>query len=250
MISVTILVKNGEKTLFETLSALRDFDEVLLLDTGSTDRTLEIAKQFPNVTLHQRAFLGFGTMHNVATSLAKHDWILSIDADEVMTPGLKKEILALKLDEGTLYSLPRDNYFNGKKIKWCGWQNERCIRLYNRTKTCFSEAKVHEGILTKNLKIHLLQYPLKHTPYHSISDFLRKMEHYSTLFAEEKAGKKHSSPKTALLHGLSAFFKSYFLKRGFLGGYEGLLISLYNGHTAYYKYLKLYHRNASLHSQM
>lgn len=250
MISITILVKNGEKTLFETLNALREFDEILLLDTGSTDKTLEIANRFPNVSVHKREFLGFGTMHNIATGLAKHDWVLSIDADEVMSEGLKREIFALKLDEGTVYSLPRDNYFNGKQIKWCGWQNERCIRLYHRKKTSFSEAKVHEGVLVNHLKIHLLEHPLRHTPYQSISDFLRKMEHYSTLFAEEKAGKKPSSPSIALIHGLSAFLKSYLLKKGFLGGYEGFLISLYNGHTAYYKYLKLYHRNADLSSQM
>ncbi len=250
MISVTIIVKNGEAHLRETLTALSSFDEVLLLDTGSQDRTLEIAKEFPNVVCHRSPFSGFGKTHNLATSLAKHDWILSIDADEVMTNALTQEILALPLSCGHVYSLRRENYFNGKKIKWCGWQDERCVRLYNRKETCFSEAMVHEGVITDGFKCQKLEGALLHTPYLTISDFLRKMEHYSSLFAEEKKGKKRSSPLIALFHGLFAFFKSYLLKRGFCGGYEGFLISLYNGHTAFYKYLKLYHVNNTKPRQM
>lgn len=245
MISVTILVKNGESTLFATLQALKNFEEIVVVDTGSCDRTLEIAAQFPNVRLFQRKFNGFGPAHNDAALLSQNEWILSIDADEVVSNALSKEILETQLDPQTVYFLPRHNYFNGKRIKWCGWGNEKCARLYHRGRTSFSATLVHEGVITKDKTKVTLKNPLLHTPYGSLSDFLKKMELYSTLFALEHKGKKTSSPWIALYHGMGAFLKSFFLKRGFMGGYEGFLISIYNGHTAFYKYLKLYHLNKS-----
>jgi glycosyltransferase involved in cell wall biosynthesis len=250
MISITILVKNGERTLRETLESLKAFSEVILYDTGSSDQTLQIAKEFNNVKIVQGPFLGFGKTHNVASKESSNNWILSIDSDEVLTEALLSEILTLELDDTHVYSLKRMNFFNGKEIKWCGWQNDAPIRLYNRNTTSFSEAEVHEGILTSGKKIKRLKGPLKHYPYASISDFLQKMEHYSTLFAKEHHGKRKSSPLIAWQHGVWAFLRSYFLKKGFMGGYEGFLISLYNAHTAYYKYLKLYHLNATSSPKM
>lgn len=244
MISVTILVKNGERTLSKVLESLRAFPEVLVLDTGSTDKTMGIAKSYPNVILHERPFRGFGPSHNEAAGLASYDWILSLDADEELSPALAAEILSLKLDPDTLYDLPFRNYFNGKWIRWCGWHPERHIRLYNRTKTSFGDALVHEGVERHDLNIHLCRAHVIHTPFGSVADFLTKMERYSTLFAEEHRLKRGSSPLRAYFHGLWSFVKSYLIKRGFLGGYEGLLISCYNAHTTFYKYLKLYEANA------
>ena len=244
MISVTILTKNSQETLAATLASLTHFPEVLLLDTGSTDQTLAIAAHFPNVRIFHHPFDGFGKTHNLASSLATHDYILSIDSDEILSPALSSEILSLTLNPNTVYSLDRHNHFNGKHIKYCaGWHPDRIVRLYNRKTTQFSEDKVHEKILTTNLQIIPLKHPLLHTPYRTIEEFLSKMQFYSTLFAEQKAPHKRSSLTKALAHGFAAFFKSYILKRGFLGGREGLIISLYNGHTTYYKYLKLaFHR--------
>lgn len=243
MISVTILVKNGEKRLKEVLAALACFDDIILYDTGSSDRTLEIAAQFPRVRVYQKQFIGFGPCHNEAAALAKHEWILSIDSDEVLSPQLAQEIAGLTLDTGSVYSLPFFNFYNGKHIKWCGWYPESHIRLYHKQKTAFSEAMVHEGVMSQGLKKVTLSHPVYHYPYSSISDFLVKMERYSTLFAQQYYTKKNASPLTAITHGLAAFFRSFVLKRGFLGGYEGFLISAYNGHTAFYKYLKLYQAN-------
>lgn len=245
MISVTILVKNGERCLKEVLTSLKNFNEVIVFDTGSTDKTIEIASKFPNVALHQAPFIGFGPSHNAAAACAKNDWILSIDADEVISEELSNEILSLQLDANTIYSFPFFNFFNGKHIKWCGWHPESHIRLYNRKVTSFSEALLHEGVVKKNLKEIRLTHPVYHYSYDSISHFLQKMERYSTLFAEQYQYKRHSSPWIAIYHGLGAFLKSYFLKKGFLGGYEGFIISLYNGHTAFYKYIKLYEANAT-----
>lgn len=243
MITVTLLVKNGERCLKETLHALAHFEEIIVYDTGSTDSSLTIAASFSNVTLHRGELVGFGSARNHVASLAKHDWILCIDADEVISSDLSREIRSLSLHSDCVYAIPYHNYFNGKQIKWCGWYPERHIRLYDRRRTAFSEAMVHEGVLTEAVKEIVLKYPVNHYSYGSISDFLTKMERYSTLFAEQYQHKRRSSPAIACLHGLSAFFKSFFLKKGFLGGYEGFLISIYNGHTAFYKYLKLYHQN-------
>jgi glycosyltransferase involved in cell wall biosynthesis len=244
MISVTILTKNSQKYIREVLMSLKDFHEVMIYDTGSTDETLDIVKQFPNVTIYKRPFIGFGPTHNEASKMAKHDWILSIDSDEVVTKELANEILNLQLDDKTVYAFPRHNYFNKKFIKWCGWYPDRQIRIYNRKVTRFTDAKVHEAIISDTLKKVDLKHPLIHYSYDSVSDFLAKMQSYSSLFAEQYQGKKKSSPLKAIGHGLFAFFKSYFIKRGFLGGYEGFFISVYNANTAFYKYLKLYELNS------
>lgn len=244
-ISVTILTKNSQQYLHEVLLALESFGEVLVFDTGSTDQTMNIAKTFPNVRLQQSPFIGFGPTHNQASAFAANDWILSIDSDEVATPEMVKDIASIKEDAQTVYSFPRNNYFNGTFIKWCGWYPDKQFRLYNKTKTRFTDAQVHESIITENLSVVALQGPMIHYSYASISDFLSKMQSYSTLFAQQNKNKKSSSLFKAITHGLFAFFKSYIIKRGFLGGYEGYVISTYNAHTAYYKYLKLYEINAA-----
>lgn len=243
MISVTILVKNGERRLKKVLDALSRFDEVLLYDTGSSDSTLNIAQSYPNVIVYRKDFNGFGPCHNDAAELAKHDWILSIDADEVLSKELADEIIDLSLDPDCVYALPFYNYYNEKRIKWCGWYPEKHLRLYHKKRTSFSEAMVHEGIIQEGLRSVTLSHPVYHFPYDTISDFLTKMERYSSLFAEQYARKRKSSPAIAVIHGFAAFFKSFVLKKGFMGRYEGFLISAYNGHTAFYKYLKLYQAN-------
>lgn len=248
-ISVTVLTKNSEKYLFEVLEALSNFDEIVIYDTGSKDNTLQIASHFSNVTIYEGQFIGFGPTHNLATSLARNDWVLSVDSDEVITPELSKEICDTLLQKGCVYSFPRHNEYKGKWIKWCGWHPDRQIRLYNRKDTKFSDVQVHEAVISKGFKIIALKNALRHYSYANVSDFLTKMQSYSTLFAEQNKGKKQSSLLKAIMHGLFGFFKSYILKRGFLGGSEGFEISIYNGNTAFYKYLKLKEYNHKIHSQ-
>jgi glycosyltransferase involved in cell wall biosynthesis len=243
MISVTVLTKNSQRYIHEVLSALQPFEEVIVYDTGSSDETISIAEQFSNVVVHRKPFIGFGPTHNLASEAAKNDWILSIDSDEVVTPEMAQTIFRTRLDGNCVYSFPRNNYFNGKFIKWCGWYPDRQVRLYNKKRTRFSDAQVHEGVLRGNAQTVPLNASFKHYSYASISEFLEKMQLYSSLFAKQYAGKKSSSLLKAILHGFFAFIKSYFFKRGFMGGYEGFVISAYNGHTAYYKYLKLYEAN-------
>lgn len=245
-ISVTVLAKNSQKYIKEVLKALSPFGEVILYDTGSTDSTMDIAQTFPNVRVIRAQFAGFGPTHNMASAAAKNNWILSVDSDEIVTPEMVKAIAAEALENKAVYSFPRHNYFNGKFIKWCGWYPDRQIRLYNSTQTKFSNDQVHEAIISEGMRTVSLNAPFIHYSYESIEDFLSKMQSYSTLFANQYQGKRKSSLMKALSHGAFAFFKSYIIKRGFLGGYEGYVISAYNGHTAYYKYLKLHEANQKI----
>ncbi|MEN9654489.1 MAG: lipopolysaccharide core biosynthesis glycosyltransferase waaE [Chlamydiota bacterium] len=235
-ISVCILTKNSAATLRSTLESTRRFGEVVLFDTGSTDRTIEIAQEYSNVRVVEGAFIGFGPLRNKVASLATHDWILALDSDEVIQD--PDAILARigQLDSGTIYAFERHNFFNNKRIYGCGWGRDVVRRLYHRRHAQFQESLVHEAIHLPNLPCVTLPTPLLHTPYRGISDFLVKMEHYSTLFAQERQSK--SSLSRAIGHGLFAFFRSYLFQRGILDGKEGFIISAYNAQTTYYKHLK------------
>lgn len=240
MITVIVLTKNAQDTLKDTLSSIRDFPEALVYDTGSTDTTLDIAQQFPNVKIIQSEFIGFGPTRNKAAQLASYDWILALDSDEVLSSKLSQEILNISLNQAFVYQIDRHNFFNGKWIKGCGgWYPDPVIRLYHRKKTHFTSCMVHEKLSSQDMQVYYLSYPLFHTPYRNIHDFLQKMQVYSDLFATQKKDLKPVSLFQAILHGLFAFFKSYFLKKGLKQGAEGFIISAYNGHTTFYKYLKL-----------
>jgi glycosyltransferase involved in cell wall biosynthesis len=242
-ISVTILAKNSVETLAATLDCLTRFPEVLVVDTGSTDATREIARGYFNVRLIEEQFQGFGHMHNLASHLAVHDWILSVDSDEILSQELIEEIHDLSLDPQKVYSLNRCNYFQGEWIKCCsGWYPDPVVRLYHRKTTRFTDSAVHEAVISEGLKVVPLRGKCLHTPYRSIDSLLSKMQLYTTLFVEQNEGRSSSLGK-ALWRGFAAFLKNYFFKRGFLGGKRGLILSLYNAHTTYYKYLKLAFHN-------
>ena len=245
MISVTILTKNSEKYLEKVLHALSDFDEIVILDTGSTDASKDISKRYPNVSWYDGCFEGFGPTHNYASSLAKHDWILSLDSDEIMSKDLAKEIFALSLEKNTIYSFWRKNFYRGKHINGCGWCPDRVNRLYNRKSTRFSDALVHESIITSGLRQEKLTFPVHHYPFDSVSAFIKKMDVYSNLFAKQEH--TQASIWKAFFHAFYAFIKSYILKKGFLLGSEGFEISWYNMNCAFYKYAKLAEKNYTQH---
>jgi len=242
-ISVLILANNSDKTIRKTLESVKDFKEVIVVDTGSKDMTKEIVRSFPNTRLYEHPFSGFGAMRNLATTYVTSEWVLSLDSDEVLMESTAKELLSQELDPQKVYSFPFHNYFNEKFIKWCGWYPDRHIRLYPKGRANLSSDFVHERVLYQGLEEVKLTAPIEHYSYRGISDFLDKMQRYSTLFAEQNRYKQPSSPLKAILHGCFAFFKSYILKKGFLGGSEGFIIALYNSQTAYYKYLKLWEAN-------
>ena len=242
-ISVVMIAKNAEEHIEASLKAIESFSEVILYLNNCTDNTEAIAKNFSNVKIIHGEFTGFGDTKKRATSYAKNEWILSIDSDEVLSSKLIEEIAHKELNSNSIYSILRDNYYNKKHIKCCGWDNDYVERLFNKKITNFNDKKVHEGVITENLNIEKLQNSLAHYPFSHAGELLNKMDKYATLYAKEHTGQKKSSPFKAFSSGVFAFFKNYILQKGFLCGYEGLLISISNANGAFYKYIKLYEAN-------
>jgi len=241
-ISCVIIVKDAASTITQTLESLKSFSDVVIYDNGSTDTTLEIAKKYPNVNLVQGEFFGFGETKNLAASFAKNEWILSLDADEVLSDEFIENLSKLQLDEKKVYTILRENYYKDIHVKHC-WGNDIIVRLYNRTKTAFTNEKVHEKVIEKGFHVAQINGSVLHFPYSTITDFIIKLERYSTIFANDNRGKKSSSPAKAFFNALFSFFKTYFLKRGFLDGYAGLVIAFSHMATNFYKYIKLYELN-------
>jgi len=240
--SVTILTKNSQKYLKSCLEALEHFDEVLILDNGSSDSTLEIAQKFENTTILEHPFLGFGPMKNYAAQMARNDWILSIDSDEIASEELIHEISELNPSyTRAVYAFNRLNHYRGKPIRCCGWYPDRVLRLYNRTHTNFNHAMVHESlVMNPDTEKRHLRGVLLHYPFDGVAELIDKMQSYSTLYAQESERK--SSPTKAFFRASFSFFRNYFLQKGFLCGHEGLLISISNANGVFYKYMKLYEK--------
>ena len=244
--SATILVKNAQDTIEECLRSLACFDEIILLDNGSDDGTLEIARRFENVRIYQSEFIGFGALKNLAIGHAKHEWILSIDSDEVLEPDTLREIQALlsspTLEPHHIFALPRKNLYQNEWIKACGWHPDFVWRLFNKTFTRFNDNLVHESIiLPPNAKLTKLKSGIKHYAAPNMESIITKMNRYTTFSAQEK----HKSGKRASMLGAIArfwltFFKDYLLRGGFRYGYKGFVIALLNANGAFFRYAKLY----------
>ncbi|MDD4854859.1 MAG: glycosyltransferase family 2 protein [Sulfuricurvum sp.] len=242
-VSAVMIVKNGARTIHKTLESLREFEDVVVYDNGSTDGTLEIAREYPNVHLIEGNFDGFGTTKNRAASFAQNDWILSIDSDEEIDIGLLNTLKNDTFNSNTVYMINSLAYYKEIAIRHSGWNNQKIRRLYHRGITSFNNNYVHERIMDEGMKIALLEGNIKHYSYTSISDFIIKLDRYSTLFANDNVGKRSSSPAKAFFNGLYSFFRTYVLKRGFLDGYAGLIIAFSHFATNFYKYIKLYELN-------
>ena len=247
-ISAVILVKNAEKTIGECLESLRQFGEVVLLDNGSTDATLEIASKYPNVKVFSEPnFYGFGKMKNIAVSHATNDWILSIDSDEVLMPGIVAQINAIQLNENTVVALSRLNYYGDRCMKCCGWYPDYVWRIFNRKYTCFNENMVHEGIETKpdTQKLYIKD-AMKHYTATTMESIIGKMNMYSSLAAKEKFAKgKKTSVIGAIFKALHTFNKDYFFRKGIFYGYKGFTLAVLNAYATFFKYMKLYESNQS-----
>jgi len=246
-ISVVIIVKDGIRTIRKCLDALSDFNDIVVFDNGSTDGTQEICRQYDNVNLVEGEFIGFGPTKKLASTYAKHEWILSLDSDEIVTASFVETLQSKNLDPGTVYSIKRINFYKDIEIKH-GWSNDILPRLYNRKKTNISDKMVHEGVVTEGLKVEYLYISLKHERYSSISEFIRKADHYSTLFAEQNVGKRKASPLKAIGNSSFTFIRKYFFKLGFLDGYPGLIMAYTNMIENFYKYMKLYEKNREFKS--
>ena len=245
-ISAVILVKNAEKTIAECLESLCAFGEVVLLDNGSTDATLDIAAKYPNVKIfHEPNFCGFGKMKNIALSKATNDWILSIDSDEVLMPEIVSQINAMQLNDNTVVALSRLNYYGDRCMKCCGWYPDYVWRIFNRKYTRFNENIVHEGVETKpdTQKVYIKD-AIKHYAADSMESIIQKMNRYTTLSAQEKHKKgKKASVIGAIFRFIHTFNMNYFFRRGIFYGYKGFVVSLLNASGSFYRHMKLYELN-------
>jgi len=237
-ISVVIIVKNGAKTITKALDSLKEFQEVIIYDNGSTDNTIKIAQSYSNVKLIKGDFLGFGETKNLATTYANNDWILSLDSDEIITPKLLQELQNITLDQNYAYEIKRDNYFFDKEIKYSGWGKDYLIRLYNRKNCKFNQNIVHEFIIcNKDIKIQRLINSFKHNAVQDLNQFLFKVAKYSDLASKDK---KTCFFLVVILKSFFTFFKTYFIQLGFLDGWRGFVISISNFNGKFFRYTKRY----------
>ena len=248
-ISCVIIAKDAQATLNATLDSLQNFEDVVLYSNNSTDKTDEIASSYSNVNLVVGDFLGFGQTKNRAATYSKNHWILSLDADEVLSDEFVKALSELTLSDSKLYSITRENYYKKRVVKYC-WGKDIIVRVYNKTKTSFTDKKVHESIIRDGFEVQNISETVRHYPYSTVTDFIVKLDRYSSIYAEDNVGKKSSSPIKAFFNGIFSFFKTYFLKRGFMDGYAGLIIAFSHMATNFYKYIKLYEKNMELNEKL
>lgn len=238
-ISATIIALNEEKNIRACLESVKWADEIVVSDTGSNDKTVEICGEF-GAKVFNDEWLGFGMQKNLCQERAGSEWILNLDADERITPELKDEILDTVKNAGKEgYFIPRMNYFGGRWIRHCGWYPDHNLRLYRKASGRFSEKKVHEAVVLEG-DAGYLKNPLIHLTYTDIADYILRMQRYSTLSAEEmhKLG-RGAGPVDLFLRPVFTFFKMFILKKGFLDGTEGAVLSgLYACYT-FTKYAKL-----------
>ncbi|ALD89984.1 glycosyl transferase family 2 [Cupriavidus gilardii CR3] len=208
----------------------------------SADATPAIARDMGARVIQTEDWPGFGPQKNRAVDAATGDWILSIDADERVSPALRDEILAaIATDSADGYEMPRLSQFCGRFIRHGGWYPDYVTRLVRRGHGRFSDALVHESLIVQG-RLGRLREPLTHYSYRDYSDVLRKIDSYSSAGARQAFSRgKRSSPLAAAGHGLWAFVRTWLLRRSILDGAEGFGVALMNAQASYYKYLKLWY---------
>jgi len=242
-ISVVIITLNEEKNLSRCLESVKRIaDEIIILDSFSTDRTIQIAQEY-NTTIFQEKFLGYGAQKNLATEKASNNWVVSLDADEALSIELEKSILEVKHNPTySIYELARLNNYCGKWIRHCGWYPDKKIRLYDRTKGSWRGEKIHESWepTNKNEKVGKLKGDLLHYSYYTISDHIRQIEKFTEMSALESVsqGKTCSILKIWIVP-IWIFLLNYFLRLGFLDGEKGYLVCKFSAHAAFIKYSKI-----------
>jgi glycosyltransferase involved in cell wall biosynthesis len=236
-ISTVIITRNEQHHIARCVGSVRGVaDEVLVVDSGSDDQTMEIAASLGARVL-ERPWRGYSDQKNFAAEQAAKEWILSLDADEVLSDPLRLELIRLKKEgpAADAYAFPRKAQYLGRWINHSGWYPDHKIRLYRRDKGIWAGAYVHESVVVKGTVVQC-KGDLLHYTCDSIEEHLERLHRYTSLAAEEMWQRgKTASQASLVLAPLAAFIKSYFVKRGFLDGPQGLLIA---GFAAYYNFLK------------
>jgi len=242
-ISVYVIAYNDEPNMRACLESVAGWgDELIVVDSHSTDRTAAISREFTD-KVHQLDFHGFGRLRNEAVALTTHEWVFSLDSDERMTPELKEEI-RLMLDrrpDADAYFVPRKNYFLGRWIKHCGWYPDyRQPQLFRKDRFRYREELVHESFDCDG-PVGFLQSPSLQYPFRDIDHYVAKQDRYSDLMARRMAeqGRRFSSHQL-ITHPLGACLKMYVQRAGFLDGMPGLILSGLYGYYTFMKYAKFW----------
>ena len=242
LISVYIIAYNDAEKVRATVESALWADEVVVVDSWSTDGTAEVAASL-GARVVQVQFTGFGDLRNHALDACTHHWIFSLDSDERCTPEVAAEIRAItqRPDAADAYWVPRRNFFMGRWIRHSGWYpNFRQPQLFRQGALRYDAQPVHEGwTLNTKRPLGTLQNAIWQVPFKDMGEVLLKANRYSTLGAKKIAHKKISMG-SALAHGIWAFVKHYVFKAGFLDGWAGFVIALGNFEGTFYRYLKAY----------
>ena len=239
-ITITLITLNSEKTLKTVLEAVSWADEIVLVDSGSTDGTLEIARHFKAKIIY-RAFDGYGSQKNFATEQASNDWILSLDDDEILTPELQQEIQNLDLSATDYhgYKIPRSLIFLGKLLRFSGEYKRLTLRLFNRKYGNWNAEYVHESVEV-NGKTATLKHQILHDSYRDLMDYFNKFNKYTSLGAKTLSEHKKTASTFKIISRFpTTFLKIYLLKGSCLDGYAGFMWALLTAITPVVKYAKL-----------
>lgn len=241
MISIIVITKNEADDIRECLKSISWADEIIILDSGSSDDTVKIAREFSKLVYISQDWQGFGIQKNRALAYATHNWVLSIDADERITPELRTEIqkAIAEPNSNSGFRIPRSSSYCGKFMRHSGWSPDYVVRLFRKDSGKFSENIVHESLVI-NGNIGTLNYPIRHYAFSDLDEVLDKINRYSSAGASQKLNQgKRSSLGKAIRHGLWAFMRTFFIQAGFLDGREGFMLAVSNAEGVYYRYLKL-----------
>jgi glycosyltransferase involved in cell wall biosynthesis len=237
-LSAIVITRNEAANIGACLDGLAFCDERIVVDCGSSDGTVEIARaKGARVEIHE--WRGFGPQKNYALSLATGAWVLSIDADERVTPELAGAIKAALADASAdAWKFPRRSSFCGRDMRHSGWSPDYVLRLFRRGKARFDDALVHERVICQG-EVKRLDQPLIHYPVLKLEDALSRMDRYSTASAAVlvASGRKVSF-LAGIGHGFYSFLRAYVFRAGFLDGAEGFLLAVANAEGSYYRYMK------------
>lgn len=246
-LSVVIIAKNEARHIEACLQSLLWADEIVVVDSGSTDETVDIAKRYTN-HVYVKPWLGFGLQKQMAVDLASNDWIFNIDCDERVTLGLADEIrmILVSATPAAAYSVPRRTFIGKKEIKHCGWYPDRTVRLFQRSKSQYSESMVHERV-DVNGEIAQCKGHLLHFSFSGIASMLVKTNFYSDLSAKQmfESGRV-CTVFDLFIRPLAAFIKTYIIRAGIFDGVEGMTVSITTALLTYTKYAKLRELNCSI----
>ncbi|KVN04919.1 glycosyltransferase family 2 protein [Burkholderia stagnalis] len=241
-LGVAIIAHNAARRLAQCLDALAFADDIVVVDSGSTDDTVEIARAHGARVIVAADWPGFGPQKNRALAALSTDWVLSIDTDEVVSDELAAAIrAAIRAPQADVYAIDRLSAFCGRWVHHSGWYPDWIPRLFRRGAARFSDDLVHER-LAFDSRAARLDGKLFHYSYDDIEAVLRKLDAYSSAGARQRrATGERATVGKAIRRGLWAFVRTYVLRRGFLDGRAGLMIAVFNAETVYYRFLKLAH---------